>query len=62
MRRQERETMGRDVLSGANFIGATDGRVTIRFPRKSAFLFQQLVQFGRGIEDPKGGSLKDFEI
>jgi hypothetical protein len=34
MRRQERETMGRDMLSGASFIGAADGRVTIRFPRK----------------------------
>jgi hypothetical protein len=34
MRRQERETMGRDVLSGTNFIGAIDGRVTICFPRK----------------------------
>jgi hypothetical protein len=34
MGRQEREMMGRDVLSGASFIGAVGDRVTIRFPRK----------------------------
>jgi hypothetical protein len=50
------------VLNGANFIGVVDDRVTIRFPRKWCLLFQQPAQSGRGIEEPKGGSLNDFEI
>jgi hypothetical protein len=32
------------------------------FPKKGAFLFQQPVHSGHGIEEPKEGSLKDFEI
>jgi hypothetical protein len=54
--------MGQDVLSGASFIGAAGDRVTIHFQKKGAFLFQQPVHSGHGIEEPKGGSLKDFEI
>jgi hypothetical protein len=34
MGRQEREMMGRDVLSDASFIGAACDMVTIHFPRK----------------------------
>jgi hypothetical protein len=30
--------------------------------KKSVFLFQQPAQSGRGIKEPKGGSLKDFEV
>jgi hypothetical protein len=33
MGRQKQEMMGRDVLSGASFIGTGD-MVTIRFPKK----------------------------
>jgi hypothetical protein len=50
------------VLSGTNFIGAAGDRMMIRFLRKSAFLFQQPTQSGRGILEPKGESLKDFEV
>jgi hypothetical protein len=49
------------MLSGASFIGTTGDMVTIRF-KKSVFLFQQPAQSGRGIKEPKGGSLKDFEV
>jgi hypothetical protein len=42
MGRQEREMMGRDMLSVASFIGMVDDRVKIHFVRKKgAFLFQQ---------------------
>jgi hypothetical protein len=34
MARQEREMMGQDMLSGANFIGAAGNSVMIHFPRK----------------------------
>jgi hypothetical protein len=34
MRRQEREAMGWDVLSGTDFIGITSNSMMIRFPRK----------------------------
>jgi hypothetical protein len=34
MRRQKRETMGQDVLSGASFIGVARDSVTIHFLRK----------------------------
>jgi ribosomal protein L24E len=61
MRRQEREAMGRDVLSGSGFIGIAGDSMTIRFPRKKCdFLFQQPVQSGRGVEEPKGGEIKRF--
>jgi hypothetical protein len=43
MRRQEREMMGRDLLSGASFIGVADDRVMIRFPRKKVhFCFNDM--------------------
>jgi hypothetical protein len=54
MGRQEQEMMGRDVLSGASFIGAAGDMVTIHFPKKCAFLFQPPAQSGHRIEEPKG--------
>jgi hypothetical protein len=52
--------MGRDVLSGAGFIGITDDSMTIRFLRKWDFSFQQPVQSGREVEEAKGGEFKRF--
>jgi hypothetical protein len=60
MRRQEREAMGRDVLIGADFIGIAGDSMMIHFPKKGAFPFQQPAQFGRGVEEPKGGEFKRF--
>jgi hypothetical protein len=60
MRRQEREAMGRDMLSGADFLGIAGDSVTIHFLRKRAFSFQQPVQSRRGVEELKGGEFKRF--
>jgi hypothetical protein len=60
MRRQEREAMGRDVLSGADFIGIAGGSMTIHFLRKRAFPFQQPAQSGCGVKEPKCGEFKKF--
>jgi hypothetical protein len=60
MRRQEREVMGRDVLSGASFIGIICDSMMIHFPRKRAFPFQQPVQSRHGVEKPNGGEFKRF--
>jgi hypothetical protein len=54
--------MRRDGCNDASFISASGDRVTIHFPRKNDFLFQQSTQSGRRIEEPKRGSLKDFEV
>jgi hypothetical protein len=63
MGRQEREMMGRDVLSGASFIGAVGDRVTIRFPRKNMpFCFNHQRNPDTESRSQKGGSLKDFEV
>jgi hypothetical protein len=63
MGRQEREMMGRDVLSGTSFIDAAGDRVMIRFPRKKvAFCFNNPCNSDAKSRSQKGGSLKDFEI
>jgi hypothetical protein len=63
MRRQERETMGREVLSGASFIGTTGDNVTIRFPRKKMpFCFNHPRDPDARSRSQKVESLKDFEV
>jgi hypothetical protein len=59
-RRQKQEAMGRDVLNGAVFIGIAGDSMTIRSPKKGVFPFQQPVQSGRGVEEPKGREFKRF--
>jgi hypothetical protein len=55
MRRQEREAMRRDVLSGASFIGAAGDRVMIHFPRKKvSFCFNSLRNLDAESRSQKG--------
>jgi hypothetical protein len=60
MRRQEREVLGRDVLSGTNFVGIADDNMTIHFQQKCAFPFQQPAQSGCRVKESKGGEFKRF--
>jgi hypothetical protein len=62
MGRQEREMMGRDVLSGASFIGVAGDRVMIRFPRKRYLSVSTTHAIRHIIEEPKGWNLKDFKV
>jgi hypothetical protein len=63
MRRQEREAMRRDVLSGIDLIGIVGDSVMIRFSRKKgSFHFNNLRNPDAESGSQKVGSLKDFEI
>jgi hypothetical protein len=63
MRRQEREAMGRDVLSDADFIGIAGDSMMIRFPRKKvSFYFNNPRNPDTESRSQKVESLKDFEI
>jgi hypothetical protein len=63
MRRQERETMGRDVISDADFIGIVGNNMMIHFPRKKVPLhFNNSRNPDAESRSQKVGSLKDFEI
>jgi hypothetical protein len=60
MRRQERETMGQDVLSSASFIGTADGRVTIHFPRKMCLSVSTARAIRMRNREAKWGKFKRF--
>jgi hypothetical protein len=63
MRRQEREVMGREVLTSAGFTGIADDSVMICFLRKKGhFRFNNLHNLDVESRSQKVGSLKDFEI
>jgi hypothetical protein len=54
--------MGRDVLSGVNFIGTAGYSVTIHFPRKNVhFYFNHPRNLDVELRSQMGESLKDFE-
>jgi hypothetical protein len=55
--------MGRDVFSGASFIGAVGNSATIRFPRKKMhFYFNHPRDPDARPRSQKVESLKDFEV
>jgi hypothetical protein len=63
MRRQERETMGRDMLNGVGFIGVACDNMMIHFLRKKVhFHFNNPRIPDAELRSQKMGSLKDFEI
>jgi hypothetical protein len=62
MGRQEREMVGRDVLSGTSFIGTTSDSVTIHFPRKMCLSVSTTRAIWTRNRGAKRGSLKDFEV
>jgi hypothetical protein len=63
MRRQEREAMGRDVLSGDDLIGIAGDSAVIHFLRKNGhFCFNNPHNPDAESRSQKVGSLTDFEI
>jgi hypothetical protein len=60
MRRQEREAMGRDVLSGIDLIGIVGDSVMIRFSRKRGPSISTTRAIQMQIREPKGGEFKRF--
>jgi hypothetical protein len=60
MRRQEREAMRRDVLSGASFIGAAGDRVMIHFPRKRSLSVSTACVIQTQNREAKRGKFKRF--